>query len=66
MRVRIGIHTGEAAAEGERYVGISVHRAARVGGVAHGGQVLVSESTRALVEDDLPAACPSATSVVTG
>ncbi len=52
--VRVGIHSGEAAAAAERYVGISVHRAARVGAIAHGGQVLVSDSTRTLVEDDLP------------
>jgi peptide/nickel transport system substrate-binding protein len=55
VRVRTGIHTGEAAGAANRYVGISVHRAARVGAVAHGGQVLVSSSTRVLVEDDLPA-----------
>jgi YVTN family beta-propeller protein len=55
VRVRVGIHTGEAAAAGERYVGFSVHRAARIGAVAHGGQVLLSSSTRGLVEDDLPA-----------
>ena len=55
VRVRVGIHTGEAAAAGERYVGFSVHRAARVGAVAHGGQVLLSSSARELVEDDLPA-----------
>ena len=54
VRVRIGIHSGEAAGAADRYVGISVHRAARVGAVAHGGQVLVSDSTRVLVEDDLP------------
>jgi hypothetical protein len=54
VRVLIGIHTGEAAAAGERYVGFSVHRAARVGAAAHGGQVLLSDSTRSLVEDDLP------------
>jgi peptide/nickel transport system substrate-binding protein len=54
VRIRIGIHTGEAAAAGERYVGLSVHRAARVGAAAHGGQVLLSSSTRELVEDDLP------------
>ncbi len=52
--VRIGIHSGEAAAAAERYVGISVHRAARIGAVAHGRQVLVSDSTRTLVEDELP------------
>jgi YVTN family beta-propeller protein len=55
VRVRIGIHTGEADAAGERYVGFSVHRAARIGGAAHGGQILLSSSTRELVEDDLPA-----------
>jgi YVTN family beta-propeller protein len=54
LRVRIGIHSGEAAAAGERYVGFSVHRAARIGDAAHGGQVLLSDSTRSLVEDDLP------------
>ena len=54
VRIRIGIHTGEAAAAGERYVGLSVHRAARLGAAAHGGQVLVSSTTRELVEDDLP------------
>jgi class 3 adenylate cyclase len=52
--VRIGIHTGEADAVGERYIGFSVHRAARVGAAAHGGQVLVSSSTRELVGHDLP------------
>src|SRR5205085_7258497 len=50
-----GVHTGEASAAGARYVGFSVHRAARIGAAAHGGQVLLSSSTRALAEDDLPA-----------
>ena len=54
VRVRIGIHSGEAASTGDRYVGVSVHRAARIGSAAHGGQVLLSDSTRSLVEDDLP------------
>ena len=54
VRVRIGVHSGEAAAAGARYVGFSVHRAARIGAVAHGGQVLLSSSARSLVEDDLP------------
>jgi YVTN family beta-propeller protein len=54
VRVRIGIHSGEASATEERYLGFSVHRAARIGAAAHGGQVLVSDSTRSLVEDDLP------------
>jgi class 3 adenylate cyclase len=52
--VRIGIHSGEAAAAGESYLGLSVHRAARVGAAGHGGQVLLSSSSRELVEDDLP------------
>jgi YVTN family beta-propeller protein len=54
VSVRIGVHSGEAAAAAERYVGIAVHRAARIGAIAHGGQVLISDSTRALVEEDLP------------
>ena len=54
VRVRVGIHTGEATASGERYVGFSVHRAARIGDAAHGGQVLLSSTARDLVEDDLP------------
>lgn len=52
--VRMGLHTGEPALVGECYVGIDVHRAARIGSAGHGGQVLVSETTRALVKDDLP------------
>ncbi len=54
-RVRIGIHSGEASAAGERYIGLSVHRAARIGDAGHGGQVLLSDATRVLVEDELPA-----------
>jgi YVTN family beta-propeller protein len=54
--VRMGIHTGEPAAlGGERYVGMGVHRAARICAAAHGGQILLSEATRAVVEDELPA-----------
>src|SRR5947207_2963901 len=52
--VRMGIHSGEATTSGERYLGLSVVRAARIGAAAHGGQVLLSSSTRELVEDDLP------------
>jgi class 3 adenylate cyclase len=54
LRVRMGLHSGEPKASGERYVGIGVHRASRVGSAAHGGQVLLSSATRELVEDDLP------------
>jgi YVTN family beta-propeller protein len=53
--VRIGIHTGEAAQRKERYLGLAVHRASRIGAAGHGGQVLISDATRALVEDELPA-----------
>src|SRR3954454_23343955 len=51
VRVRMGLHTGEPAVGEERYVGLGVHRAARIGAVAHGGQVLLSSATRELVED---------------
>jgi predicted ATPase/class 3 adenylate cyclase/DNA-binding CsgD family transcriptional regulator len=54
VRVRMGIHTGEAEQTGAGLVGLDVHRAARVAGVAHGGQVLVSETAAALVRDSLP------------
>jgi class 3 adenylate cyclase len=49
VRVRMGIHTGEPSVGGEGYLGVDVVRAARICSVAHGGQVLVSETTRALV-----------------
>src|SRR5262249_20729013 len=54
VAVRMGLHSGEPKVGNERYVGIGVHRAARIGAVAHGGQVLVSSAARELVEDDLP------------
>jgi peptide/nickel transport system substrate-binding protein len=54
LRVRMGIHTGEPAVGGERYVGLGVHRAARIAAAAHGGQVLVSATTRELLRDDPP------------
>jgi predicted ATPase/class 3 adenylate cyclase len=54
IRVRIGMHTGAPQLVGDHYVGLDVHRAARIAAAGHGGQVLVSESTRALVEHDLP------------
>ena len=52
VRVRIGIHTGEATLTGDHYVGLAVHRAARICEAGHGGQVLVSETTRSLLEDE--------------
>ena len=54
IKVRIGIHTGEAPLVGNEYIGLDVHHAARVEAAAHGGQVLVSDATRALVESSLP------------
>lgn len=53
--VRIGLHTGEPAVGEEGYTGLDVVRAARIAAVGHGGQVLLSEATRALVGSDLPA-----------
>jgi len=49
IRVRMGIHSGAARAAGGSLVGIDINRAARIAGVAHGGQILVSDATRALV-----------------
>jgi predicted ATPase len=52
VRVRIGVHTGEPTVTGEGYVGMDVHRAARIAAVGHGGQILVSQTTRDLVGGD--------------
>jgi predicted ATPase/class 3 adenylate cyclase len=54
VRVRMGLHTGEANPGADGYVGYDVHRAARIAAAGHGGQVLLSESTNALVSRDLP------------
>ena len=54
VRVRMGVHTGEAAQTVTGLVGLDVHRAARVAAVAYGGQVLLSETAAALVRDSLP------------
>jgi len=54
VRVRMGLHTGEPSHAAEGYVGLDVHHAARIMGVGHGGQVLLSQTTRDLVEHDLP------------
>jgi predicted ATPase/class 3 adenylate cyclase len=55
VRVRIGIHTGEGRLVDGDYVGLDVHRAARIAAAGHGGQILLSASTRPLVERSLPA-----------
>jgi class 3 adenylate cyclase len=54
VRVRMGLHTGEPAVGSEGYLGIDVVRAARLCTVGRGGQVLLSETTRALVGGSLP------------
>jgi predicted ATPase/class 3 adenylate cyclase len=54
VRVRIGLHTGEGVVGGDDYVGMDVNRAARISAAGHGGQVLLSEATRGLVEHSLP------------
>ncbi len=54
IRVRMGLHTGEAPLVGNEYIGIDVHHAARVSAAAHGGQVLLSDATRGLVQAGLP------------
>ena len=52
IRVRMGLHTGEPVVTDEGYVGMDVHRAARIASAGHGGQVLLSQATRDLVGDD--------------
>ncbi|HEY3206286.1 MAG TPA: adenylate/guanylate cyclase domain-containing protein [Gaiellaceae bacterium] len=53
VQVRVGLHTGTPLVSEEGYVGVDVHRAARIAASGHGGQVLVSESTASLVDGDL-------------
>jgi predicted ATPase/class 3 adenylate cyclase len=55
VRVRMGLHSGEPARHEDGYVGMDVHRAARIAASAHGGQVVLSDATRLLVESRLPA-----------
>jgi len=54
VRVRMGIHCGEAARTATGLVGLEVHRAARVAAAGYGGQVLMSEAAAVLVRDGLP------------
>jgi class 3 adenylate cyclase/streptogramin lyase len=51
VKVRMGIHSGDPEVAGDRYVGLAVSRSARICASAHGGQVLLSSSTRALLSD---------------
>lgn len=55
LRVRMGVHTGEATLVGDNYVGLDLHRVARIASAGHGGQVLVSGATLALLGGALPA-----------
>jgi predicted ATPase/class 3 adenylate cyclase len=54
LRVRMGMHTGEPLSTESGYVGLDVHRAARIMGAAHGGQILVSQTTHSLAGKELP------------
>jgi class 3 adenylate cyclase len=54
VRVRMGLHTGEPTIGDEGYVGLDVVRAARICSAGHGGQILISETTRALLGNELP------------
>ncbi|MCI0424219.1 MAG: NB-ARC domain-containing protein [Actinobacteria bacterium] len=55
VSVRIGVHTGEGSLGGSDYIGMDVHRAARIGAAGHGGQILLSAATARLTEFALPA-----------
>jgi YVTN family beta-propeller protein len=52
LRVRMGIHAGQVSVSANRYLGVAVHRAARICAAGHGGQVLVSQTTKGLLEDE--------------
>ena len=54
VRIRIGLHTGEPTVGDEGYTGLDVVRAARIAAVGRGGQILLSETTRALLGDAVP------------
>jgi class 3 adenylate cyclase/tetratricopeptide (TPR) repeat protein len=54
LRVRMGLHTGSPQLVEDRYVGLDVHRAARIAAAGHGGQILISPTTRELVANTLP------------
>ncbi len=53
VRIRVGVHTGEPVLDPPKYVGVDVHKAARIMSAAHGGQVLLSGATRELVAEDV-------------
>jgi class 3 adenylate cyclase/DNA-binding NarL/FixJ family response regulator len=53
VRVRMAMHTGEPSVTADRYIGLGVHRAARICAAGHGGQVLLSQSSYAVLVDDV-------------
>lgn len=55
VRVRMGLHSGQGIAGGDDYIGLDTNLAARIASAAHGGQILLSDSTRALAARTLPA-----------
>ena len=55
VRVRMGIHTGEATQTAVGFIGLDVHRAARIAAVGHGGQIVLSATVAALLRDSMPA-----------
>ncbi len=61
VRVRMGIHTGAALVTEDGYTGIDVHRAARIGSAGHGGQILVSAPTQAVLDRHRPRATSAPT-----
>jgi len=54
VRVRMGLHTGDGKLGGENYLGLDVHRAARIAAAGHGGQIVLSDTTNALGRQELP------------
>jgi len=66
VRVRMGLHSGEPTRHEDNYMGLDVHRAARIAAAAHGGQVVLSEATRLLAASRLPAGASVRTWAFTG
>ncbi|MBD0329825.1 MAG: hypothetical protein ICV64_06955 [Thermoleophilia bacterium] len=58
-RARMGIHTGQAAIRDQGYLGLAVHRAARICAAAHGDQIVLSQTTKALLEDEEEVSLPT-------
>ena len=54
VRVRMGLHTGAPIVSNERYIGVDVHRAARVGAACHGGQIILTQETADAAQNNLP------------